>query len=112
MQIIRLSMRRLRFGLLVSILGLVGPFASYQAQAQDYPNKPIRFVVSSAAGGVVDIRARRFGQRIGELLKQPIVVENRPGATTTIGAEPSPVPARPPLRYCRQKVRYSHRLRI
>ena len=87
MPIIRLSMCRLRFGLLVSILGLVGPFASFQAQAQDYPNKPIRFVVSSAAGGVVDIRARKFGQRIGELLKQPILVENRPGATTTIGAE-------------------------
>ena len=57
------------------------------AQAPDYPNKPIRFVVSSAAGGVVDIRARRFGLRLGELLKQPIVVDNRPGASTTIGAE-------------------------
>lgn len=57
------------------------------AAAQDYPNKPIKFVVSSPAGGVVDIRARRFGQRLSELLKQPIIVENKPGATTTIGAE-------------------------
>ena len=57
------------------------------AQAPDYPNKPIRFVVSSAASGVVDIRARRFGLRLGELLKQPIIVDNRPGASTTIGAE-------------------------
>ena len=87
MPVNRSSMCRLRFGLLVAILGLVGTFASHQAQAQDYPNKPIRFVVSSPAGGVVDIRARKFGQRIGELLKQPIVIENRPGATTTIGAE-------------------------
>ena len=58
-----------------------------RAMAQEYPNKPIRFVVASAAGGVVDIRARRFGARLAELLKQPIVVENRPGASTTIGAE-------------------------
>jgi tripartite-type tricarboxylate transporter receptor subunit TctC len=57
------------------------------ANAQEYPNKPIKFVVGSQAGGVVDIRARRFGARIGELLKQPILVENRPGATTTIAAE-------------------------
>lgn len=57
------------------------------AAAQDYPNKPIKFIVSSPAGGVVDIRARRFGQRLAELLKQPIVVENKPGASTTIGAE-------------------------
>jgi tripartite-type tricarboxylate transporter receptor subunit TctC len=57
------------------------------AQAQDYPVKPIKFVVSSSAGGVVDIRARRYGARLGEVLKQPIVVENRPGASTTIGAE-------------------------
>jgi tripartite-type tricarboxylate transporter receptor subunit TctC len=57
------------------------------AQSQDYPVKPIKFVVSSPAGGVVDIRARRYGARLGELLKQPILVENRPGASTTIGAE-------------------------
>jgi tripartite-type tricarboxylate transporter receptor subunit TctC len=58
-----------------------------QAQAQDYPNKPIKFIVSSPAGGVVDIRARRFGVRLAELLKQPIVVDNKPGASTTIGAD-------------------------
>lgn len=38
-----------------------------RAMAQEYPNKPIRFVVASAAGGVVDIRARRFGARLAEL---------------------------------------------
>lgn len=57
------------------------------ALAQEYPNKPIRFVVGSTAGGVVDIRARRFGLRIGELLKQPVIVDNKPGATTTIAAD-------------------------
>jgi tripartite-type tricarboxylate transporter receptor subunit TctC len=62
-------------------------FSPKQALAQEYPNKPIRFVVSSTPGGVVDIRARRFGQRISELLKQSIVVDNKPGATTTIGGD-------------------------
>ncbi len=77
-----------------SLLGLLGIgiaatalLNTTPASAQDYPNKPIKFVVSSAAGGVVDIRARRFGARFAELLKQPIVVENRPGASTTIGAD-------------------------
>ena len=72
----------LGLGLSTLLLSSAKPVA-----AQDYPNKPIKFVVSSPAGGVVDIRARRFGVRLAELLKQPIVVENKPGATTTIGAE-------------------------
>ena len=58
-----------------------------QANAQEYPAKPIRFVVSSPAGGVVDIRARKFGQRMTEYLKQSIIVDNKPGASTTIGAD-------------------------
>ncbi len=57
------------------------------AQPQDYPNKPIKFVVGTQAGGVTDIRARRFAQRLTELLKQSIIVENRPGASTTIAAD-------------------------
>ncbi|MBL8384464.1 MAG: tripartite tricarboxylate transporter substrate binding protein [Burkholderiales bacterium] len=68
------------------LAGLPLPRAAH-AQASDYPNKPVRFVVSSAAGGVVDIRARRFGQRLSELLRQPVIVDNKPGASTTIGAE-------------------------
>jgi tripartite-type tricarboxylate transporter receptor subunit TctC len=77
----------LEFGLLGLCLTLTGLFGPKNALAQEYPNKPIRFVVGSTPGGVVDIRARRFGARLGDLLKQPIVVENRPGATTTIAAE-------------------------
>jgi tripartite-type tricarboxylate transporter receptor subunit TctC len=62
-------------------------FLSPCLQAQEYPNKPLRFVVASQAGGVVDIRARKIGQRMTEYLKQAIVVDNKPGASTTIGAE-------------------------
>ena len=78
-------------GALAGVLGLAVAAAALlaptPARAQDYPNKPIKFVVASQSGGVVDIRARRFGARLSELLKQPIIVENRPGASTTLGAE-------------------------
>ena len=80
----KLDLKLALFGIAFTLVAL---FGANRSIAQEYPNKPIKFVVGSQAGGVVDIRARRFGARIGELLKQPIVVENRPGATTTIAAE-------------------------
>lgn len=81
--------RRMAATLLAAALGATAVLASApaRAQASDWPNKPLRFVVASQAGGVVDIRARRFGPRLAELLKQPILVENKPGASTTLGAD-------------------------
>lgn len=76
----------LGFGVAMTVAGGSG-LAMAQPAGTDYPAKPVRFVVSSAPGGVVDVRARRFGLRLSEILGQPIVVENRPGASTTIGAE-------------------------
>jgi tripartite-type tricarboxylate transporter receptor subunit TctC len=61
---------------------LVGP-----AQAQNYPNRPIRFIVPFPAGGVADVTARLIGQRLGEALGQTIVVENRTGASGTLGVD-------------------------
>ena len=52
-----------------------------------FPNKPIRIIVPYAAGGTTDIVGRRVGQRMSELLGQPVVVENRAGGNTGIGAE-------------------------
>jgi tripartite-type tricarboxylate transporter receptor subunit TctC len=57
------------------------------AQAQLYPDRPIRIVVPYAAGGAVDIVARTVGQPLGEVLKQPLIVDNRPGASANIGME-------------------------
>jgi tripartite-type tricarboxylate transporter receptor subunit TctC len=56
------------------------------AHAQkDFPNKPIRIIVPYVAGGGVDIVTRLVGQKMGERLKQPVIVDNRPGAGTNIG---------------------------
>ncbi len=52
-----------------------------------YPNKPIHLVVPFPPGGLTDVLARAIGQRLAAALKQPVVVDNRPGAGTLIGAE-------------------------
>jgi tripartite-type tricarboxylate transporter receptor subunit TctC len=54
--------------------------------AQDYPSKPIRMVVGFPPGGGTDVVARILAPRMSELLGQPIVIENRPGATGTVAA--------------------------
>jgi tripartite-type tricarboxylate transporter receptor subunit TctC len=57
--------------------------AGSSAHAQsDYPNKPIRLVVGFTPGSVADITARVLGNRMGQILGQQIVVENRPGAAS------------------------------
>ncbi|HEY2528128.1 MAG TPA: tripartite tricarboxylate transporter substrate binding protein [Xanthobacteraceae bacterium] len=57
------------------------------AHADDYPNKPIRLIIPYPAGGGIDVVARIFQQKLGDLLGQQIVIENRPGASGAMGAE-------------------------
>lgn len=57
------------------------------AQAQNYPDRPIRLIAPFPAGGLVDVLARAVGDELSKSLGQPVIVENRPGAGGNIGAE-------------------------
>lgn len=61
--------------------------AAASASAQSYPNKPVKIIVPFTAGGLADVLARAVGDELGRAWKQPVVVENRPGAGTMIGAD-------------------------
>ena len=70
-----------------SIAALVCLLAASASFAQGYPSKPIRFIVPFPAGGGTDYVARIVGQHLAAALGQPIVVDNRSGASGIIGAE-------------------------
>lgn len=78
-----------QLGRLGAVLGLaaamVAPFGIRAADG--FPDKPVRIVVPYAAGGGVDIVTRLITQKMSDELKQPVIVDNRPGAATNIGME-------------------------
>jgi tripartite-type tricarboxylate transporter receptor subunit TctC len=69
-----------------ALLALVGLSMSAYAQAP-YPNKPIRVVVPFAPGGATDIMARVVSKRLGEIMGQTLVIDNKPGGNTALGAD-------------------------
>jgi tripartite-type tricarboxylate transporter receptor subunit TctC len=77
----------LRKMLLLSLLAIAS-LASANASAQsNYPSKPINFIVPYGAGGGADSRSRQIAQKMSVILKQPIIVDNKPGAGGNIGTE-------------------------
>ena len=68
-------------------IALVLATVIFTARAEDFPSRPLRLVVPAAAGGTVDLVSRAVSQKIAALLGQPVVVENRAGATTSIAEE-------------------------
>ncbi|QHJ00576.1 tripartite tricarboxylate transporter substrate binding protein [Xylophilus rhododendri] len=70
--------------LLAAALAAAACLAS--AQTGDYPNKPIRMLLPFAAGGGGDVLGRLLAERMGKILNQAVIVENKPGAAGTLGA--------------------------
>ena len=71
----------------VAALSVAGVFAIPNAFAQNYPNRPIKLIAPYPAGGGVDAVARLLGEKLSARLNQAIVVDNKPGAAGTIGAD-------------------------
>jgi tripartite-type tricarboxylate transporter receptor subunit TctC len=70
-----------------AILLVAGALAAVTAQAQTtYPNKPVRIVVPVTTGGPSDLVARILGDKLTASLGKPVIIENRPGASQTVGA--------------------------
>jgi tripartite-type tricarboxylate transporter receptor subunit TctC len=78
----KISLRALALALPVLALAW-----SSAAPAQEYPSKPIKIVVPFGAGGPADVYSRQLGQHLSEALKQPVVIENKPGAGSIIGSD-------------------------
>jgi tripartite-type tricarboxylate transporter receptor subunit TctC len=84
-----MKITRLGGALLAAAFGILAAATPVSAQdaAANYPNKPIRVIVPFAAGGGNDIFARLVGQKLSEILGQPVINENKPGAGGRIAAE-------------------------
>ena len=79
------------------LAGTVALSASPRAFAQTYPSKPIKIIVPFAAGSATDLTARGLGAKLQDILKQPVVIDDKPGASGQIGA--SAVATSPPDGY-------------
>src|SRR5215831_3138147 len=69
--------------LIVALLPIAGPAPAEEA----YPTRPVRLIVGFAAGSSGDVAARLVGHKVGDLLGQTIIVENRPGASSMLATD-------------------------
>jgi tripartite-type tricarboxylate transporter receptor subunit TctC len=81
----RAAVARLGAATVVTTLGAA--LTQPAAQAQDYPSRPVRLIVATSLGGGTDAIARIMGGKLGELLGQQFVIDNRPGASGLVGTE-------------------------
>src|SRR4051812_33572550 len=73
---------------IIGVLALVIAHLAVLGSAQAFPDRPVKLVVPSPAGGPPDIMARLFADKMGAALGQPVIVENRPGgAGGTVGSK-------------------------
>ena len=76
--------RRCMAGALATLLGAV-PFGAVALAQEAWPSRPITVVVPYPAGGSNDVFARAVGRRLSEVLGQPVLIDNKPGAGGTLG---------------------------
>jgi tripartite-type tricarboxylate transporter receptor subunit TctC len=79
--------RRFVIGLLTSALSLLVVLVGQPAQAQGFPNKPVKIIIGFPAGGPLDAHARLMTDRLQQLLGQPVIVDYKAGAGGTVGAD-------------------------
>ena len=79
----RSGFRMRKAGLAAALLAVLAA----PAAGQDYPTRTVKFVVPFGAGGPADVYARVLAQHLTDQLKQPFIVENRPGAGSIIGSD-------------------------
>jgi tripartite-type tricarboxylate transporter receptor subunit TctC len=77
---------RLAFCALLSILATPELARAQAGSADAFPSRPVKIVVPFPAGGPVDLMTRTLGQKLSEEWKQPVVIENRAGGNSTVGA--------------------------
>lgn len=82
-------MKKLALSLAAFALSVMAPYSAtaQETAAASYPTKPVRIVVPFSAGGASDIMGRLFAQHLSEIWKVSVIVENKPGASGTLGGE-------------------------
>ena len=83
----RLTVEKIMRRTILAGLGVLGLGLASAGHAQTYPTRPVTLVVAFTPAGPSDVLARVVGRKLEELLKQPFIIVNRPGAGGNIGAE-------------------------